>query len=72
MGLSGTPEQIKHAADSFKVYYSKVDQKESALGYVMDHSSFIYLMGPDGKYIMHFPSTVSEQELKKELARYVR
>ena len=24
LGLSGTPEQVKHAADSFKVYYSKV------------------------------------------------
>jgi cytochrome oxidase Cu insertion factor (SCO1/SenC/PrrC family) len=72
MGLSGTPAQIKHAADSFKVFYSKVEQKDSALGYVVDHSSFIYLMGPDGRYIMHFASTASEQELKKELMHYVR
>jgi cytochrome oxidase Cu insertion factor (SCO1/SenC/PrrC family) len=72
MGLSGTLAQIKHAADSFKVFYSKVEQKDSALGYVVDHSSFIYLMGADGRYIMHFPSTVSEQELKKELMHDVR
>ncbi len=72
MGLSGTTAQIKHAADSFKVFYSKVAQKDSALGYVVDHSSFIYLMGPDGTYIMHFASNVSEQELKKELMHYVR
>jgi len=72
MGLSGTPEQIKEAADSFKVFYSKVEDANSALGYVVDHSSFIYLMGPDGHYVAHFPSTVSEAELKKELNRYVK
>lgn len=72
VGLSGTPEQIKHAADSFKVFYSKVETKESALGYVVDHSGFIYLMGPDGEYITHFPATVSEQELTQGLTRYVR
>jgi cytochrome oxidase Cu insertion factor (SCO1/SenC/PrrC family) len=72
LGLSGTAEQIKHATDTFKVYYSKVDDKESALGYVVDHSSFIYLMGPDGSYVAHFASTASEAELKKELQRYVQ
>ena len=72
VGLSGTPEQIKQAADHFKVFYSKVETKESALGYVVDHSGFIYLMGPDGKYVTHFPYTVSEQELTQGLQRYVR
>ena len=71
LGLSGTADQIKLAADNFKVYYSKITQTDSALGYVVDHSGFIYLMGPDGNYITHFASTVSEAELKKELQRYV-
>lgn len=72
LGLSGTPEQVKHAADSFKVYYSKVEDKDSALGYVVDHSGFIYLMGPDGKYLAHYAHNVSEQELTKGLQRYVK
>lgn len=72
VGLTGTPAQVKQAADNFKVFYSKVDTKESALGYVVDHSGFIYLMGPDGKYVAHFPFTVSEQELSQGLQRYVR
>lgn len=71
LGLSGTPEQIKDAADHFKVYYSKVEQKGSALGYVVDHSSFIYLMDKNGNYLAHFASDVPEQELKRELERYV-
>ncbi len=72
IGLSGTPDQVKHAADSFKVYYSKVAQPGSALGYVVDHSSFIYLMGPDGKYVDHFAGNVSEQELAEGLNHDVR
>lgn len=72
IGLSGTAKQIRHAADSFKVYYSKVEDKGSALGYVVDHSGFIYLMAPDGSYVTHFAATVSEQELQKELISHVR
>ena len=72
LGLSGTAEQIKRAADGFKVYFSKVDQSNSAIGYVVDHSSFIYLMGPDGKYVDHFASNVSEQELADGLSHAIR
>ena len=72
IGLSGTNDQIKHAADGFKVYYSNVEQKNSAIGYVVDHSGFIYLMGPDGKYIDHFAGTDSEQELAEGLAHDIR
>lgn len=71
LGLSGTAEQIKLAADHFKVYYSKVEEKDSALGYVVDHSSFLYLMDKNGNYLAHFASDVPEEELKRELLRYV-
>ncbi len=71
LGLSGTPEQIKLAADNFKVYYSKVEEKDSALGYVVDHSSFLYLMDKQGNYVAHFASDIPEEELKRELQRYV-
>ncbi len=72
IGLSGTPEQIKAVAENFKIYYSKVEAKDSALGYMMDHSGFIYLMGPDASYLTHFPHNVSERELEEGLRKYVR
>ncbi|MEJ0010490.1 MAG: SCO family protein [Alphaproteobacteria bacterium] len=67
VGLTGSAQQVHDAAAAYKVYYSKIEDENSALGYMMDHSSFIYLMGPDGKYITHFPSTVSEESLTDEL-----
>lgn len=53
-GLSGTPEEIKQATQSYKVYYAKVEQPESALGYTMDHSAFVFLMDDKGEYVAHF------------------
>ena len=47
IGLTGTPEQIKAAADAYRAYYQKVGKGE---GYTMNHSLTVYLMGPDGKF----------------------
>jgi len=47
IGLTGTPEQVKAAADAYKAYYQKVGEGE---GYTMNHSLTVYLMGPDGRF----------------------
>ena len=67
VGLSGSAEQIRAVADAYKVYYSKAEEKDSALGYVIDHSGFMYLMGPDGAYITHFPHSIAQQTLTEGL-----
>lgn len=72
VGLSGTPEQVARAAEAFKVYYRKVEDPQSAMGYVVDHSGFMYLMGPDGAYITHFPHSISEQSLTDGLNAAIR
>ncbi|AUL17634.1 SCO family protein [Bordetella bronchiseptica] len=46
LGLTGTPEQIKQAAASFKAYYAKVPTQDGA-NYTMDHTAAFYLF--DGK-----------------------
>lgn len=71
-GLSGTPEQVKTAADNFKAYYSKVEMSDPSMGYMMNHSAFLYLIGPDGKFLAHFPNTIAENDLKASLKQYVR
>ena len=71
VGLTGSVEQIQKVQNAYKVYSSKIETG-SPLGYTMDHSSFMYLMGPDGKYITHFPSTIQDQQLKDALAKNLR
>ncbi|WP_372622238.1 SCO family protein [Falsiroseomonas sp.] len=48
VGLTGTPEQVAAAARAYRVFYAKVNRPEMT-EYLMDHSSFIYLVGPDGR-----------------------
>ena len=48
LGLRGEPDDIEAAAKSFHVYY-----RPRALGngqYTVDHSSYIYVMDPKGKF----------------------
>ena len=44
-GFTGTPAQIAKIAGEYRVYYKKVPTSDG--GYVMDHSSMIYLMDAD-------------------------
>jgi len=45
VGLTGTPEQVDAASKTFKTYYRKNGDGED---YLMDHTTFTYLMGKDG------------------------
>jgi len=47
-GITGTPAEIAEVARRYGVIYMK--QKADAAGnYSVDHSSFLYVIGPDGK-----------------------
>ena len=47
IGLTGTPAQVKAAADAYRAFYQKVGEGED---YTMNHSLTVYLMGPDGQF----------------------
>ncbi len=47
IGLTGTPAQVRAAADAYRAVYQKVGEGEA---YTMNHSLTIYLMGPDGRF----------------------
>lgn len=55
IGLTGNDKQIKEVADKFKVYYARANSEdENDTNYMLNHSSFTYLMNGEGKYIKHF------------------
>ena len=47
------PREIDQAVKAFRAYAAK--GKETAGGYLMDHSRIAYLMGPDGQPIEMLP-----------------
>ena len=68
IGLTGTPEQIKAAAKGFRAYYAKTNADDPDGNYLMDHSSFTYLIGPDGRYITHFNHGTAPEKMAARLA----
>ncbi len=70
VALTGSDEQIAAAAKAYRVYYRKAEDP-SASEYLMDHSSFIYLMGPDGTYVSHFAHNASPQEVAEGLKGFL-
>lgn len=50
VGLTGTKADIESVEKSYRVYAAKVENK-SLSDYTMDHSSFAYLMSPDGQLL---------------------
>lgn len=71
IGLTGSDEQIRDVARKYRVYYQKVDQGKDA-AYLMDHSSIVYLMGSDGKFLTHFSHTTPPEQMAETITRVVQ
>lgn len=55
--LTGTKKQIEKIADTFKVYYSIAsDGKQDTDHYMVNHSSFFYLIDDKGEMVKIYPS----------------
>ena len=68
--LTGSVAGIARAAKAYKVGYSSM--KPAADGsYMVNHTALIYLMGPDGAYITHFPFRITPDKLADALKKWV-
>ena len=72
VGLTGSAAEIATAAKAYKVYFHKPPGAKTASGgYLMDHTSFFYLMGPDGKLRAAFRPNTKPETLAREIARFI-
>jgi len=54
IGLTGTAQQIAAVAHAYGAYYVRHDSGHGAEDYVIDHSTYLYIMDPDGKFVDAF------------------
>jgi protein SCO1/2 len=71
VGLTGSAEQIAQAARAYRVYYAKVRPRDST-DYLMDHSSFIYFVGPDGRVRSLFRPETTPEAIAAAVASQLR
>jgi len=69
VGLTGSTAEIKEVEKKYRVYAVKkpVDPNNPKRGYGMDHSSVLYLMGPDGKLVTFYDEAIPADDLAKDL-----
>jgi protein SCO1/2 len=67
IGLTGSEAQVAAAARAYRVYYAKVTPP-GASTYLMDHSSFLYLIGPDGSFRALFRHGTPPEEIARAIA----
>jgi protein SCO1/2 len=70
VGLTGNAAAIKSAANEYRVYYTK--QALPNGGYAIDHTSVLYLMGPDGTFVTYYDDqTLSADALLADLKKRI-
>lgn len=70
-GLTGTPAEIATATKAYKVYANKAGDTPAGEAQLVDHSSIIYLMGPDGKFLAHFGAGTPAEQIAAKLREYL-
>lgn len=66
VGLTGTPAQIAEVTDRYHVYYKKVPYGRRGQ-YMMDHSTFVFLLDREGRYVDHFGRTADEAQVARRI-----
>ena len=70
VGLTGSAEEIRKVANSYKAYYRKVPGERKG-EYSIDHAGVIYLMGRDGEYLGFLPPQTAPEKLTEVLRKYL-
>ena len=68
VGLTGTPEQIADVAREYRVYFKKRPTGKNPDDYLMDHSSILYVMDPEGRYV----TLISTEQKPGQIAARLR
>lgn len=69
LGLTGPPEAVAAAAKGFKAFFRKAGNPSAPDGYSMDHTTYLYLIGPDGAYVDFYRYGVGAEALAADLRK---
>lgn len=69
IALTGSPEQVKAASQAYKTYYARGNGEGEF--YLMDHSTFTYLMFPDTGLATYFGRDVAPEEMAEQTACHI-
>jgi protein SCO1/2 len=70
LALTGSVEETNAAARAYRIYFEKV-KPQGGSDYLVDHSSLIFLMGRDGKFLTYFGPEVTADQMAAVIKKYL-
>jgi len=67
LGLSGSPEQIAKTAETFKIYFQRIEETSAPDGYTMGHTSSMLLFDPEGEFSQIFEFDANPEDIVADL-----
>lgn len=69
VGLTGTPEQVAEASRAYRTYYKAHPPVDGE--YLVDHSTFSYLVAPEQGFLTFFRRELSPEQLADQMGCFV-
>ncbi|KUJ78026.1 protein senC [Ruegeria marisrubri] len=69
IGLTGSPEQVKAASKAYKTYYKAQDKSDEY--YLVDHSTFSYLVLPEYGFVEFFKRDETAEEMADRIGCFL-
>jgi len=68
LGLTGSTADVASAARAFRVYFQKVPGRDGG-PYLMDHSSILYVLDRNGRFVTHFTHEAKAEAIAQAVGR---
>ena len=69
VGLTGSAEEIAAVARAYRVFFKAHGEHAGHSNYTVEHTSFIYLMGRDGRFLTHFTHETPAARMAEQIRR---
>lgn len=69
IGLTGSPEQVKAASQAYRTYYRAQEAEDDY--YLVDHSTFTYLVLPGHGFVDFFRREVTAEDMAERTACFI-
>jgi len=72
LGITGSDAEVAAAAARYGAAYRRVEEPDSAMGYLVDHSAFTYVIDQQGRWVETLPHATASEEILRIVRRLLR